>query len=294
MDSFFQITINSLISGSGYILIALGFGLTYSVTRLLNFGHTAIFAASAYCFYFLHVTSQLDFSVSFLIAVSFGALLGCIFEILVYRFLRVRGSKLLNLLLASFAILLIFQSILSLSFGDDTKVLPRLIEGGSIGIYGAFITPTQLAIVFVALLIALVSCIFLYGTRLGEAIRAVADDPLLAFIVGVDSDNIYVLVSLLGSVLTGVGGILLSYEIGADPTMGFHAVLLGLVAVIVGGVGSVPGIIAGAFFVAIVREGSGWILPSMWRESVVFLILVLFLYFRPLGFMGRPIRGAQF
>ena len=123
-------------------------------------------------------------------------------------------------------------------------------------------------------------------------IRAVSQDPELARAYGLDGDRLILLAFLLGSALAGVASILLAYDSDMNPVMGFQALLMGMVAVIIGGIGRLPGAVLGAIFLALVSNFAGWWISSIWQDTIVFILLVLFLIFRPQGFFGKPLRSA--
>jgi branched-chain amino acid transport system permease protein len=124
------------------------------------------------------------------------------------------------------------------------------------------------------------------------ALRAVANDPTLAQSVGVDVNRAILVSFFIGSALAGIGGIFWAYNTALSPLMGFTALLLGVVAAIVGGIGSLPGAFIGAILVAIAQHFAMWQFPSEWQDAIVFVILTLFLILRPQGFLGKPLRRA--
>jgi branched-chain amino acid transport system permease protein len=120
-------------------------------------------------------------------------------------------------------------------------------------------------------------------------IRAVASDADLATACGLDCDRIIMVTFLIGSALAGVAAILLAYDSDMTPVMGFRALLMGMVAMIIGGVGSIPGVALGAILLGLVQHLTAWWISSRWQDALIFLILILFLLLRPQGFLGRPL-----
>jgi branched-subunit amino acid ABC-type transport system permease component len=135
-------------------------------------------------------------------------------------------------------------------------------------------------------------CILLRGTKIGKAIRAVADDCSLAEVRGINASHVKLLVLVAGSGLAGLAGVLLAFDTDIVPAMGFGALLMGMVAVIVGGTGRVSGIVPGAVLVAFLQHLSGWFISSKWRDAIVFVVLILFLLWRQQGFLGSRPRKA--
>jgi len=121
----------------------------------------------------------------------------------------------------------------------------------------------------------------------GKAMRAVADDSLATSVVGINPERIVVWAFLLGSALAGLAGILISYETNIEPTMGFNALLKGIIASIIGGIGSIPGAALGGLFLGLAENLGIWKLPAMWKDTIAFALLIVFLLVRPQGLLGK-------
>ena len=164
-----------------------------------------------------------------------------------------------------------------------------MVEEG-IHFFGARITPIQVTIIGVSLLL-LVSCfLFLKYTKIGRAMRAVANNPELARISGIESDKVILLTFALGSALAGIAGILVALDVDMTPTMGMNALMMGVVAVIIGGVGSIPGVALGALLLGMAQHLGVWKISSQWQDVIAFVILLIFLLFRPQGFLGKKVK----
>jgi branched-chain amino acid transport system permease protein len=158
---------------------------------------------------------------------------------------------------------------------------------------GATITDSQIAILSTGLLLPLVLWISVQKTRLGRAMRAVADDPLAASVVGINPEKIIWRVMLIGSALAGAAGILISLETNIEPTMGMNAILKGIIASILGGVGSIPGAVLGGFFLGIVENLGIWKISAGWKDCIAFGVLIIFLLWRPYGILGSKNGGER-
>lgn len=124
-------------------------------------------------------------------------------------------------------------------------------------------------------------------TRMGKAIRAVADDPVGATVSGIWSERVILYAFGIGSALAGMAGGLISLETNIEPTMGFNAILKGIIASIIGGIGSIPGAVLGGFFLGIVENLGIWKIQSGWKDAIAFGVLIIFLLFRPQGILGK-------
>ncbi len=284
-----QILINIVVTASHILLIATGFSLIFYTARFFHFAHGIIFVAGAYLVFFLSTWLNMPLAISIILSIILCAAIGCLIELAIYRPLRKKGSSELIFLLTSLGLYIILQNIISIVFGDSTRTLRsnNVTEGHAV--LGARITSIQLTSIFVSMALVSILAIFLNRTKIGICIRAVANDPDLANISGISSRKVFVWVFGIGSALAGLAGILVAFDVDMTPTMGMNALMLGVVAVIVGGVNSVPGIALGALLLATAQHLGIWFIGSQWQDAIAFVILVLFLLLRPEGFLGKKV-----
>jgi branched-subunit amino acid ABC-type transport system permease component len=179
-------------------------------------------------------------------------------------------------------------------FGDDLKTMRSRHVAEGISILGANITMVQLGILGATSVAFFALWLVLYRTSLGLQVRAVANDAELARIAGTSPDKTITWVFAIGSALAAGAAILISFDTDLTPNMGFQALLMGMIAAIVGGIGSLWGTVLGAFFLGLVRQLAVWKLPGQWQDAIVFLVLITFLLFRPNGFLGGGRRPRSF
>jgi branched-chain amino acid transport system permease protein len=227
------------------------------------------------------------------LAVIGTAILGALLEIRVYRPLRKKGASSLVFLLASLGLFIVIQNVISLIFGDDTKTIRSGAVMEGLPVFGARITPIQITIIVVTALLFALCWAFMKKTKMGKAMRAVANDPELARVVGIETDQVILFTFVLGSALAGIAAILISLDTDMTPLMGFRALLMGVVAVIAGGIGSIPGAALGGLLVGMAQHLGVWKIPTQWQDTIVFLILIFFLLFRPQGFLGRAVKKSS-
>lgn len=287
-----QLLMNGLIAGSTYGLVAVGFSLIYSVGRFFHFAHAAVIICAGYSVLFLTADLHVPLSLSITLSIIVSALIGMLMEITIYRQLRKLRASSVMLLLASLGIYIVVQNMISIKFGDDVQALSAYAPTSAIVILKSRITRLQAIIVLVNMFLYAITGLLILRTRTGRIIRAVANDMELACVAGVNTDHVILLVFALGSALAAVAGILFAYDTNLTPTMGFNALLMGVVAVVVGGIGSVPGAILGGLLVGLSQHLGVWKLPTQWQDAIVFVILILFLLLRPQGFLGKPLRKA--
>ena len=192
-------------------------------------------------------------------------------------------------MLASFGVFLFITGFILLIFGAEVKTfgLP-IIKGYEI--FGAIITKTQIILIVTSLVLFLFLQLFMKTTRLGKAMRALADDRQVASALGIKVEKTIAVTFIISALLAGIAGILVALEQNLEHAMGFSVVLKGLTASIVGGIGNVPAALVGGFLIGIIENIGIWFLPSGYKDAIAFVILILFLLFRPRGLFGTKTR----
>lgn len=287
-----QLTINISISAAVFCLVGVGFSLVYKTGGFFHFAHGAIFTVGAYVTFLFAVWLKLPIPLSILLAILLSILLGCLLEVSVYRALRRQSASPLILLLASLGMYIILQNTISMIFGDAPKAIRVGIVKEGINLLGAKITPIQVLIICTSVTLVLALAIFLKKSKFGTAMRAVANDPELAKVSGIDSNQVFLWVLAIASGLAGIAGILVALDVDMTPTMGMNALMMGVVAVIIGGIGSIRGVALGALLLGMAQHLGVWKISSQWQDAIAFVILLVFLVVRPEGFMGKKVRKA--
>lgn len=281
-----QLFINGIIAGSVYALVALGFTIIYRTVKFFHFAHGVVYATGAYLAYTLIISLGINPIISFFLAAILAGLLGIIVDRLVYKPLRKRKAPNLVFLIASFGIFIFIQNLLQLIYGAQILTIRTGPVKEGHHFLGAVITDTQILILVVSILLSAGLWLFVKKTKLGKAMRAVADDPLAASVVGINPERIILAAFAIGSALAGAAGILISLETNIEPTMGMNAILKGIIASIIGGIGSIPGAMFGGLFLGIAENLGIWKISAGWKDCIAFVILIVFLLFRPGGIMG--------
>jgi branched-chain amino acid transport system permease protein len=281
-----QIFINGLIAGAIYALVASGFSLIYSTCKFVHFAHGAVISLTAYFLFFLFSISGLNFWLSIIFALIFSVLVGWLMNKIVYEKFRKRKTSSTILLIASFALLILLESLILMLFGADIKTIGYIKISKGLEFLGAIITPLQIIIVGASIFLLIFLWFFMKKTKIGKAMRAVSDNKDVAEIVGISSEKIYSWVFAVGSLIAGVSGILVGLEQNLEPMMGGNLMIKGFTAAIIGGIDSVPGAILGSFLLGFAENFGIWFLPSGYKDAIAFIILFIFLLFRPQGILS--------
>lgn len=281
-----QIIANSIIAGTLYALVALGFNLIYSTTKFFNLAHGAIAASAAYVVFFLKRSIGLSSSLSIIIGILTAGILGYLLEKGIFLPLRKRKASSLALLVASLGIFTVIQETLAMFFSNQFRTLraqsPRVYEIG-----GAAVTHIHIIFFLSALAIFILLIFFLKKTITGWAVTAISDDEEVAKVVGIHTERIIGWVFFIGSAIAGTAGIFVGFDTGLQPTMGMQLLLKGIIASIIGGIGSTVGGVLGAFFLGFVENFGIMKLSGEWKDAIAFLLMILFLIFRPSGIVKR-------
>ncbi|MDD5148326.1 MAG: branched-chain amino acid ABC transporter permease [Candidatus ainarchaeum sp.] len=283
---FTQLFVNGLIAGAIYALVAAGFSLIYSTTKFVHFAHGATVAASAYFLYFLFSMLGINFWVCIPLAIGFAALFGLACNFFVYERFMNRKASTVIILVASFALLILIESVILLLFGADVKTIGFIKIAKGIEIFDAIITPLQVFIVISSFALLALLWFFMKRTKIGKAMRAVSDNKSVAETLGINSRRIYNWSFVIGSAIAGVAGIFVALEQNLEPTMGTNLIIKGFTGAVIGGIGSVPGAILGSFLLGFAENFGIWFLPSGYKDAIAFVILLVFLLFKPTGILG--------
>ncbi len=283
-----QLIANSLIAAGTYALTAIGFNLIYGTTKFFNLAHGVMAAIGGYIVFALvgHVTGVPIF-LDVVIAIVATGLIALGVDRLVYLPLRNRKASNMVLLVASLGVFTIIQAVLAMIFTSQFQTLSSSVDGGVLQIMGAAITTTQLTILGSALGVWALISLLLKFTLFGKEIRAVNDDAEVAKIAGINVEKIIAWTFVLGSSAAGLAGVLIGFDTGIEPTMGLNLLLKGVIAAIVGGIGSVSGAILGAVLLGFAENFGIWKISGEWKDSIAFVLLIIFLIFRPRGIVNK-------
>jgi branched-subunit amino acid ABC-type transport system permease component len=263
---------------------AIGFNAIYAVLRFANFAVGSVASIGAFAGWWANTALGWPIAPSLLAAFAVAGLIGVVADEAALRPLRPSGALVTTI--ASVALAIILENALRFVFGNDPRGFDLPVYRDWRG-FGLHVGPQQMrdagaAVVAMAALFG-----FLAFTRAGKTMRAVADNPMLASLKGIDAVRIGRIASFVGLGLVGFGGMLIALDTQVDPLTGFRVLLSIFAAAVVGGLGSIPGAVAGAFLIGIGEEMSLLVLPATYRGAVGFLAILLMLSFRPAGILGQ-------
>jgi branched-chain amino acid transport system permease protein len=283
-----QFLVNGIVAGSVYALIALGFALIFTASRVFHFAHGGVYTLAAFAGYAALVTFDLGTPAAFAAAVVAAVLLGTLINALLYEPMREGGVSSFVMMICSFGMLIIFTNVAAMVWGTNPVVLWR---GGQETVYAlgrVHVTARQLGIVGLAAGLGVALWVFFQRFRLGIAIRALGNDSELALIMGMPARLLRHVSFAVGSGLVGVSALLIGFNVGIiDFNMGFDIILMATIAMIIGGLGNVGAAAGGGFALGVIQNMALWTIESRWQMALSFTILILVLLFRPSGFFGE-------
>lgn len=279
-----QLLVNGLMAGAVLAVPAIGFTAIYAVLRFPNFAVGGLATVGAYAGWLANTALHLPAVAALLVAFLVAGLAGVLLDDTLLRPLRPAGA--LAAAIASVALNIVIENAVRFCFGNDLRGydLPvfRDWRFGDLSL-----GPQQAANAGCALAVMAALFVFLGFTTTGKTMRAVADNPALAALKGIDARLVARLATFLGMGLAGFGGMLIGLDTSINPLTGFNVMLSVFAAAVVGGLGSIPGAVAGAFVIGIGEEMSVAILPPSYRSAIGFAAIVVVLSLRPRGLLGE-------
>ena len=325
-ERFLQLTIDGLSWGAIYALVAVGYTLVFGVLRLINFAHSEIFMLGMFGAYFcldmilgftpsgstydrgvLLTVCYLGIAMLFAMLVSGSAAVGL--EFIAYRPLRKRNARALTFLITAIGVSFVLQEIVHFvlpkilaGYGGSNAQQPimlvrptvqfTLFEGGS---FQADITNVTLVIIGASLVVALLTDTAINRTKFGRGIRAVAQDPTTATLMGVSRERIIMITFLIGGLLAGVAALLYTLKVpqGIIYSGGFVLGIKAFSAAVLGGIGNLRGALLGGLLLGVMEIYGQTVFGTQWRDVVAFVLLVLVLLIRPTGILGESLGKAR-
>ncbi len=286
---FEQQLLNALSLGSVYALFALGFTLVFGVLGVINLSHGAIFMLGSYSALLLVEKLALPLWLALLVAMLVTGLIGLIVDYLVLRPLRARNAPHLSPMIASIGVAIMLTNLAQGLFGAENKRFPLgTIPEQSISIGDLHVTAVQIGIVVISFVLMVVLLVVMRRTQLGRALRAIAESPKAAALLGINVDQLFLLTSFAAAALGGVAGVLVGLSFNAiSPFMGQPMLHKGIAVIILGGMGDIRGALIGGLFLGFAEVMSVAYLSSDFRDAVAFGLLFVILLVRPSGMFGK-------
>ncbi|MCI8879939.1 MAG: branched-chain amino acid ABC transporter permease [Clostridiaceae bacterium] len=282
---FFQLLIGGIAVGCIYSLIGLGFSLIYSASSLMSFVQGEIFMLGAFVAFTLHISFRIPFLLSVVLTMAVMFLFGMLMERSMISPLLRRGSKQIHIVLATIGLSVFLQNFAMLLWGTNVKNFPSAFGERPFRIGSVSLIPQQMAIIAITLLCMTGIHLFMTKTRLGTSLRAAAQDPMAAGVVGINVPLTIGLAWALAAALSAIAGILLAPIYGVYAKMGALLSTKGFAAAVLGGYGNMYGAIIGGLLFGVVETMAAGYLSSALKDIISFGVLIAVLFVMPSGIL---------
>ncbi|HVL75109.1 MAG TPA: branched-chain amino acid ABC transporter permease [Noviherbaspirillum sp.] len=305
MDILIQQIINGLVLGSMYALIALGYTMVYGVLNLINFAHGDVLMIGAMVGIMIlkvlqNVAPELPgvvkLAIAILGAIPVCAMVNVIIERVAYR--RLRNAPRLAPLITAIGVSILLQTFAMLIWGRSPIPFPQVMPSEPFHVFGALISPTQVMLLVLAMISMALLVLLVEKTKMGRAMRATAENPRVAGLMGVDANKVIVATFAIGAALAAVAGVMWGANYAtAQFAMGFIPGLKAFSAAVLGGIGNIYGAMVGGILLGLIEAlGAGYIgdltggfLGSHYQDIFAFIVLIIVLTLRPSGIMGERV-----
>lgn len=286
---YLQLLINGIQTGALYALIAAGFSLIFGMTRVFHAAHGATFTIAGFVFYEFYSVLQWGLLPAIATSAIAAGLFGVLLNRWVYVIIQRHEGSFFTVFAASFGAAIVVQNIVAIVFGKGLVTVSTSLSRSVEILPDLYVAPMALISVITALVCFAVLHYLFTHTNLGVALRALGENPTLVDVFGLSPRSLGKYAFLIGSVLVVPAAILTATISGLNPAMGHHVMMISIAATIVGGVGSLRGAAMAGLLFGLAENVSLAFVEPQWSEAATFIILFLFIIFRPGGFYGRAI-----
>ena len=290
MIQFLQQMINGLSLGSIYALIALGYTMVYGIIKLINFAHGDVYMLGAFVAFYATTFFHLNFFVALVVAMVLCGVLGVVIERIAYKPLR--HATRITALITAMGVSYVLEYTTQYFAGSEVKTFPTdLLENTAFSFGGVRITMMQIYIFVITIVLMIILTYIVSKTKMGRAMRAVSVDEDTAKLMGINVDTTISFTIFLGSCLAGVAGVLVGvYYNSINPLMGMTPGLKAFIAAVFGGIGNIPGAMIGGLFIGIAETLVTAYGSSLYKDAIVYVILILVLILKPDGLLGKNVK----
>lgn len=292
MEVWAEQLVNGLTLGSIYALIALGYSMVYGILQMINFAHGEVFMIGAFAGHLVLSRFQDAGPLVIVAAIAAGMAASVVVAVAVERvaYRPLRRAPRLAPLISAIGVSIFLQNVVLRATNAQPQAIPPVFPSGAVHLGGLDISYIRFFLIAMSFVFLAILYAFVRRTRLGKAIRAVAEDKDAAALMGIDVDRAIVLTFALGAALAGAAGVLWGMFFGQiDYFMGFIPGIKAFTAAVLGGIGNIPGAMLGGYFLGLAETFGVQILPAAYKDVVAFTLLVLVLIFRPTGILGEVV-----
>ena len=295
-EQFLQLTVNGLIVGSFYALIALGYTVVYGIVKLINFAHGDLTVLASFLAWTVltsvgiyHWPVWLDIVAAFAIPMTVAPLIMFGVVRVVYRPMLKRGAM-LGLMIVALGVAGVLQNTMLLVYGASPEPFPSLLDYGGFTVAHVHVAYVEIGLFLFSTLLMSLMYYFVHSTTLGTAMRALAADHEAARLMGINVDGLITLAFVVGAVFAAASGVMIGlYYTQISFSLGFLLGLRAFTAAVVGGIGNIPGAMIGGLLIGLLEAYFGGFVSGRWEDVLVFAVLIAALILRPTGIFGERV-----
>lgn len=285
---FLQQFINGLSMGIMYALMAIGYSMVFGVLSFINFAHGSISMVGAYMTWYLLMIIDVGYPIAIIGGLLTAMFLGMIIEKVGY--LPLRKAPRLSLLVVSLGFSFILDISVQLIWGTEAQYMPPMIPINNYYIMNAKFNSLQIAVLFISFILMVLLYLLIQKTKIGIVFRAVALDKDTCGLMGINVNNVISLLFATGSIIGAISAIMVAvYYNSVYSTLGVSIGMKGFTAVILGGIGSIPGAVMGGIIIGILESLGGAYIATAYKDGIAFILLIIILLIRPAGLLGKEI-----
>ena len=288
----FQQLINGLAVGSIYALVAVGYSMVYGVLKLINFANNAFMVAAAFLLILFYSTWHLPYGLAIILALVLCAAGAVFMERASLNPIRKKNAPGISALICTVGYSTVITNLLLYAFGSQTIMVPFVLHLPTFELWGAVIDPFTLIILGTAFVLMVFLTWLTYGTKTGEAMRAISQNTQAAKLMDVDVNKIITLTFFIGTACAALSGIMIGiYYSAVDTTMSFTIGIKTFAAAILGGIGVLHGSLVGGLVIGLLETFVAGYISAGYKDAIAFIILILVLVIRPSGLFGKPVQS---
>ncbi len=288
-----QLLINIIVAFGNIFLIGYSFQCIYSTLRFFHLAHAVSLAFGGYLVYEFSILCGIPLELSVILSVFGGILIMLAVYFLLYKQGEQKKLAGWKMMVVSLGLYVILQNVISMIWGDTRLSIRTWNVSVGYEIFGAYITKIQIISILVCVLLILSVQFFILYSNIGRKIKAISINSEISSIFGISHNRVMLLSIAIGSALMACAGILIAADVDMTPTMGFDWLLYGVVAMIIGGTGQMRYLVLGALLLATSQHLAAYFFDSKWMNATAYIILIVFLCFRPYGFSGRKLKKTE-
>jgi len=273
-------------NGCVYILLATGLNLIFGVMKLVNFAHGQLLMVGAFVAYEVTTITGLNPYASILVSMVSVALIGIVLEKFAFR--KVRGTEKLNEIFISLGLIYVFENVATLLWVENYSIqIPSPLSGLNLPLGEVLLSYDRILAIVIVIVILLGLVLLTKKTKIGLAMRATSQKSDAAMLMGININRVYVFTFAVGAALAGAAGALYGIIFPFNPAIGALPTIKAFAIIILGGLGSIPGAVAGGLLYGIAENITGYLTNGTWENAVAFVLLIIVLIIRPTGLFGE-------